>query len=750
MEREKPKKKSLLKRLALGAGIAAAAFMLFFCIGLGVLVARPELLWPLVQKAVAAAGGTITARDVSLSLWPASARVENLDLTLPSLSARLVHGAVYPDLRARLLGRPWIKMVEAKGLVLVVKPSKKKEKKPPGLPDLSGLKRLFDVLEARIEDCDVSIPAGDGTARVSGVSAHVWGRGEIRTLGLTARCQWQGASPGERVEGPVTATVGMNRAIAMNGFVDTDALSVSLPSFAGVVSGQAAFDMTKVVLVLNSLSVKVPSARVTLPGKAGWNGIPVELAASGRYQFDGGPSSLEITKLSAGSFLSVRGDASGSGPKDAEGRAEIAVTDVRPLLLGLDPLLPESARIADPAGAFKLRASLKKGALDLSLEPSTLSGRVAGLAVNELSASLSAKGPLAGAVALDGRIKGAFGPDSRAPKPLPVIGRVDLSIRGNAEKKGFDLAAFTGRSEAAYKGMSLVVKSGSVRLKGPWAGPYEFRQEAGSLALAPAPGQKPLLPVSADVFGLAYGAYGKDMKGAAGKGLFWVEARGDCRDCLFRGLHAALGYEAVVRRSANQALAFNGAIGFSVRPARNRGRGDDLPPVSADASLAFKAAGGRFSAEAAVKQAAAAVSGLAASGSGSLSAEGPTAGPWAVRGNLALGLRPGAGGGSPPSLTGRAAASLSGSLSRERFSVAVNLSPLEGSFKGLSGRVSGAASASGPFAGPYAVSGRLSAGLTGNLSAKAEPLPITASSGLSLSGTLSRDRVALDLSATDF
>jgi len=228
MEPEKPGKARLIvRRAALWAAFATGLALVFLAACLGIILYRPQILWPLAQKAVAAAGGTVTAGDVELSIRPMLARVENLDLTLPAITAKLAHGAVYPDFSAKRRGEPLIRLVEVRGLRAEIRPSPKKEEKPSKPPDISGLQKIFDISEAKISDCDISLPVGKGRASVTGLSASIApGAGDIRTLSVTARCSWQGASPTEKASGPVKISGTLNRTPLLAGKMEAPETAV--------------------------------------------------------------------------------------------------------------------------------------------------------------------------------------------------------------------------------------------------------------------------------------------------------------------------------------------------------------------------------------------------------------------------------------------------------------------------------------------------------------------------------------------
>lgn len=745
MEPEKPgKARRILKRAALWTGIAAALAVVFLAIALGIILYRPQILWPLAQKAVAAAGGTATAGDVELSLWPLLARVENLDLKLPAITAKLAHGAVYADFSAKRRGEPLIRLVEVRGLRAEIRPSAKKEEKPAAPPDISGLQKIFDISEARISDCDISLPAGNGRAAVTGLSATIApGANDTRTLLVTALCSWQGASPTEKASGPVKISGTLNRTPLLAGKMETLEMAVSHPRFSGSVTALAGFSLDRDGLTVSSLAAKAPSADISVSDKAGWKGLPIRLAAKGVYPFRGLPS-VAVDSLALGGMARLEGEAKGSKTSDLTAKAKVTVSDLRPLVAGLGPLIPAYALPFEPRGSFSVTATLEKGKAAVSLGPSEISGRMAGFAVSGLSARIAALGPLKGPFTFTGNLKAAWTPDPKAPKPAPVSGAATLALAGKAGRDGFEVSVSPVSARILHKGTAIETAGLTASVKGPLAGPFEWKTKGAIRTLAAATSKGPV------------GASGMtrfSARGKAGGGVLEADALVEAADAVFRGLSASVSGRLTAARSGKKPLSVNGDLAFSVAPAKGRGRPDDLPPVSAKARVLVRTTADKFDLSADLSGLSAAHRGLFLSGAGTLRASGPTAGPYSVKALLDATVKPGPGAGTGknfPGVDGKARATVLGTVTGRNFSAQISLSELKGDMLDFSGKISGQALASGPFKGPYTVSGNLAGAFDRTEPAKPANQTLKAAASLAFSGAAGRERLALALSATDF
>ena len=745
MEPEKPgKTRRIVRRAALWAAFATGLAGVFLAVCLGVILYRPQILWPLAQKAVAAAGGTATAGDVELSIWPMLARVENLEIILPTITAKLDHGAVYPDFSAKRRGEPLIRLVEVRGLRAEIRPSPKKEEKRPAPPDISGLQKIFDISEARISDCDISLPVGKGRAAVKGLSATIApGAKDTRTLSASALCSWQGASPTEKASGPVKISGTLNRTPLLAGKMEAPEMGVSHPRFSGKVTALADFSLDRDGLTVSSLAAKVPSADISVSEKAGWKGLPIRLAAKGVYPFRSAPS-VAVKSLALGSLASLEGEAKGSKTSDLSAKAKITVSDLAHLVAGLGPLIPASARPFEPRGSFSVTATLEKGKAAVSLDPMRVSGRMTGFDVSGLSARVAAVGPLKGPFSFKGNLKAAFAPDPKAPKPAPVSGAASLTLAGKAGRDGFEISVSPASARILHKGSAMETVGLSASAKGPYGGPFEWKTGGAVRALAvrtssgPA-GASGMMRFSAD--------------GRAGGGILEAGADIDAADAVFRGLSASLSGRLTAARSGKKPLSVNGDLALSLAPAKGRGGPDDLPPVSARASVKVRTTAQKFDLSADLSGLSAAHRGLFLTGAGTLAASGPAAGPYSVKAAIDASVKPGPGAGTGknfPNVDGKARASVIGTVTGRNFSAGIVLSELTGVMKDFSGKISGRALASGPFKGPWAVSGNLSAALDRAEPAKPANQALKAAASLAFSGAAGSERLALALSAKDF
>ncbi|MBE0568352.1 MAG: hypothetical protein IH577_01570 [Deltaproteobacteria bacterium] len=154
-----------LRRTALWCGAGLAALLGVAALTVALAVYRPQLVRPWVQRALTPRGGTASLAALKLSISPPALELSGLAIAGPPQEGellRLDHMKIEMIPGRLLHGGPWLRRVEARGLVF----ERLRPREAEGPPDLAPLTRLFDIEDLSLSDARlrVALPQGDFAA----------------------------------------------------------------------------------------------------------------------------------------------------------------------------------------------------------------------------------------------------------------------------------------------------------------------------------------------------------------------------------------------------------------------------------------------------------------------------------------------------------------------------------------------------------------------------------------------------------
>ena len=224
-----------LKRTAFWCGAGLAALLGIAALTVALAVHRPELLRPLVQRALAPWGGSATLAGLGVTLSPPTLAISGLAIVGPPgegdllridrLQAELIPGRFFH-------GGPWLRHVEAKGIVF----ERLRPRASEGPPDLTPLTRLFDIEDLSLSDARLRIALPGGELSADGLRVSLTpGEGGIRSLAgegdLTFRMNGSAVAVGKiAARGKVTPDPAIE--------FDLELAPATLLSLAGALSGR--------------------------------------------------------------------------------------------------------------------------------------------------------------------------------------------------------------------------------------------------------------------------------------------------------------------------------------------------------------------------------------------------------------------------------------------------------------------------------------------------------------------------------
>jgi len=169
-----------LRRAVLWCGAGLAALLGVAALVVALAVYRPQLVRPWVERALTPRGGTASLAALRLSLTPPALELSGLAIAGPPGEGdllRLDHLQFELIPRRFLRGGPWLRHVEARGLVF----ERPRPRETKGPPDLTPLTRLFDIEDLSLSDARLRVALPQGDLAADGVILSlVPGEGGIR------------------------------------------------------------------------------------------------------------------------------------------------------------------------------------------------------------------------------------------------------------------------------------------------------------------------------------------------------------------------------------------------------------------------------------------------------------------------------------------------------------------------------------------------------------------------------------------
>src|SRR5512146_27584 len=360
---------SLLKRAILWCGVCIAV-LLGTAAGLVALaVYQPQLLQPLVQRALAPRGGSASLDGLRLTLRPPTLTLSGLVIAGPPKEGdllRLDHARV-EWIPGRLFREgPWLRHVEARGLVF----ERSRPKETSGPPDLTPITRLFDIEDLSLTDARIRVALPQGILEADGLRASLApGEGGIRSFSGEGDLAF-------RREGSAIAKARLSARgkVAPGPAIDADVelapARLELPWLSGDLSGRSTVRVTRKTLEVRELSLALPTPLLRLASNAPRTLEPIRMTAAGSAALDGKESSLELRGLDMGGLLRGRGRLGGPALDELSGAVEGEVPRIERVKALLGSALPERLAGMDLAGSlpFRIGLSVREKARMLELE----------------------------------------------------------------------------------------------------------------------------------------------------------------------------------------------------------------------------------------------------------------------------------------------------------------------------------------------------------------------------------------------
>ena len=461
-----------LRRTALwcGAGLAILLGVAVLAVTLG--IHRPQLLRPWVERALTPRGGTASLAGLRISLTPPTVVLSGLSIAAPPSGEGDLLRADH--LRFELIpgrffhGGPWLRRMEARGVIY----ERPRPRETEDAPDLTPLKRLFDIEDLSLTDARVRVAMSQGVLAVDRLRLSLTpGEGGMRAFGGSGESSFRANG------GPVFAAILSARGtVTPDPAITVDLESASgrleLPWISGNFSGRTLLRVTRKNFQVEDLILTLPQGRVNLGPRGEILPEPIRLNVAAGATLDGREPRLEVRGLDIGGLLMARGRLGGPTFQTMSGTLEGEIPRLERVRTYWAPLLPGTLADMELTGRLPWRLSLSTGikerALTLDLLPADLgiswaSAGLDGRFGGSFKAAGSLDGWLHGRVPLSGRLQGT-GHFDRPPLAVRRF-RFDTPMAGAMAAPilpGWVLSA--GPGEVLYEGRPLPL--GTVTIRG--------------------------------------------------------------------------------------------------------------------------------------------------------------------------------------------------------------------------------------------------------------------------------------------
>ena len=451
-----------LRRTALWCGAGLTALLGVAALAVTLAVYRPQLIRPWVQRALTPRGGTASLAGLRLSLTPPTVALSGLVIAGPPREGDLLR---LDHLQFELIpgrffhGGPWLRHVEAKGLVF----ERPRPREAEGPPDLTPLTRLFDIEDLSLTDARLRVAMPQGVLAVDGLRLSLApGKGGMRAFSGSGDLSFhEKGSPVFAAKLSARGTVTPEPAFTAD--LESASGRLELPWISGNLSGRTRLRVTRKNFQVEDLILTLPQGRVNLGPRGAILPEPIRLNVAAGATLDGREPRLEVRGLEIGGLLIARGRLSGPTLEKMSGTLDGEISRVERVRTYWAPLLPGTLAGMELTGRLPWRLSLSTGITDriltLDLLPPDLglSWTSAGLDCRfggSFKAAGSLDGWLHGRVPLSGRVQGT-GHFTRPPLAVRRF-RFDTSLAGmmaSPTLPGWILSA--GPGEVLYEGRPL-------------------------------------------------------------------------------------------------------------------------------------------------------------------------------------------------------------------------------------------------------------------------------------------------------
>ncbi|HEY7528434.1 MAG TPA: hypothetical protein VH660_04730, partial [Candidatus Deferrimicrobiaceae bacterium] len=559
---------SFLKRAAFRCGVGVAVLLGTAAALVALAVYQPQLLRPLLQRALTPWGGSATIADLRLTLRPPTLTLTGLSIDGPPKEGerlRLEHVRA-EWIPGRLFGAgPWMRHVEARGLVF----ERPRPKDTGGPPDLTPITRLFDIEDLSLTDARFRMALAQGILEADGLRVSlVPGEGGIRSFSGEGELAFR-RDGSTYARGRLAARGKVTPGPAIDVAIELMPAHLELPWLSGEVSGRSTFHVTRKHLEAGELDLTLPKALLRLAPEAPRTLGPIRLSAGGSASLEGKEPALELRVLDMGGLLRAQGRLRGPALDELSGAVEGEVPRLERVKEILGSALPARLAGMEMTGRLPFRVGLsaraKERMLELELLPRELrfSWPDAGLRCR-FGGTIKAYGPgrewLHGRSAVDWKLSARAGDVLYEGRALP-LGRLDArgaakTAEGSLRIEGADIRSetvgrVTGRLSIGDDGFSGQIKGDGLPAAAllSLAGALTGREWGGwspggtidvAARLEPAAGSSRV--TSTIVFDrVAFSSPAGDVLGSALAGKIGLEARLDSRPRITADVTVARG-----------------------------------------------------------------------------------------------------------------------------------------------------------------------------------------------------------------
>src|SRR5512141_3377530 len=330
-----------LRRTALWCVAGVAVLLGVAALTVALVVYRPALVRPWVQRALTPRGGTASLADLRVSLAPPTVTLSGLTIAGPSRDGDLVH---LDHFRLEVIpgrffhGGPWVRHVEARGVVF----ERARPRETEGPPDLTPLTRLFDVEDLSLTNARLRVAMPQGVLAVDGMRLSLAPEGDgMRAFSGYAEVSLRGnGSPVFAAKLSARGTVTTEPALT----VDLESASgrLDLPWISGNLSGRTHLRVTRKNFQVEDLILTLPQGRVNVGPGGAILPEPIRLNVAASATLDGREPRLEVRGLDIGGLLTAHGRLSGPTLGKMAGTLDGEVSRVERVRAYWAPLLPGS------------------------------------------------------------------------------------------------------------------------------------------------------------------------------------------------------------------------------------------------------------------------------------------------------------------------------------------------------------------------------------------------------------------------
>lgn len=363
---------SLMKRAAFWCAAGLAVLLGTAAALVALAVYRPQLLRPMVQRALAPRGGSATLADLRLTLSPPTLTLSGLAIAGPPKEGELLRldYARVEWIPGRFSREgPWLRHVEARGLVF----ERSRPKETTGPPDLTPITRIFDVEDLSLTDARIRMALPQGILEADGLRVRLApGEGGIRSFIGEGEISFR-RNGSTLARGKITSRGKVTPGPAIDADLELAAARLELPWLSGDVTGRSTFHVTRKNFEARELSLSLPNALLRPVSDAVRPLEPIRLSAAGSASLDGKEPALELRGLDVGGLLRARGSFRGPALDELSGAAEGEVPRIERVKALLGSALPARLAGMEMTGRLPFRIVLsvreKKRMLELELLP---------------------------------------------------------------------------------------------------------------------------------------------------------------------------------------------------------------------------------------------------------------------------------------------------------------------------------------------------------------------------------------------